>query len=393
MSYKYKCYNAIAKAGLEGFSDEYERVENDNEADAILVRSADLHGMEIPANLKCVARAGAGVNNIPVEECAKKGVVVFNTPGANANAVKELAIAAMLLGSRDIIGGIEWIKENSDQKDISAKTEKEKKRFAGNEIAGKKLGIIGLGAIGVRVANAATDLGMEVYGYDPFLSINAAWSLERDVKHIKDINEIYRSCDFITVHVPAIKSTEGMINKEAIAIMKDGVVIINLSRDILVNEADIISGINDGIIGKYITDFPTEGIMGQKSCIVIPHLGASTEESEENCAVMAVQEVRDFLENGNITNSVNMPGCDLGACNCPRIGIIHKNNPGKISNFTALISELGYNISDLSNKSKGEYAYTLMDIENDIDISLVEKLRNIEGVINIRVIRDKVEKF
>jgi D-3-phosphoglycerate dehydrogenase len=323
-------------------------------------------------------------------KCADKGIVVFNTPGANANGVKEMVLAAMLLASRDIIGGVEWVKANAGDPEIAALTEKSKKKFAGSEIAGKKLGIIGLGAIGVRVANAARMLGMEVLGYDPYLSVDAAWSLSSDVKHVTNVDDIFSKCDIITIHVPALDSTKGMINAEAIAKMKKGVIILNLARDILCNEADILAGINSGKIRKYVTDFPNSVIAGHDGCIVIPHLGASTEESEDNCAVKAVVELQDYLENGNINNSVNFPKCDMGICTKPRIGIFHKNVANMISQFTQLIGGAGYNISDMTNKSKGDYAYTLIDLEDDVTDELVEKISEVEGVVRVRVVRKEM---
>ncbi|SFB66595.1 phosphoglycerate dehydrogenase [Butyrivibrio sp. YAB3001] len=388
--YKYKCMNPIAKIGLNNFTDEYKAVDNVDEAEGILVRSANMLEMDFSKNLLAIARAGAGVNNIPLEKCAEEGIVVFNTPGANANGVKEMVLAAMLIASRDIIGGTEWVKANAGDPDIAKLTEKSKKKFAGTEIFGKKLGIIGLGAIGVRVANAARQLGMEVYGYDPYLSIDAAWRLSSDVKHVTNVDDIYSKCDIITIHVPALDSTKGMINAAAIAKMKKGVIILNLARDILCNEADILAGINSGKIRKYVTDFPNPTIAGHDGCIVIPHLGASTEESEDNCAVKAVLELKDYLENGNINNSVNLPNCDMGICVRPRIGIIHKNVANMISQFSKVFGDAGYNISDMTNKSKGDYAYTLIDLEDEIKDELVEKIANIEDVIRVRVVKKNV---
>jgi D-3-phosphoglycerate dehydrogenase len=385
--YKYKCMNPIAKIGLNNFSDEYQAVDNVDEAEGILVRSANMLEMEFSENLLAIARAGAGVNNIPLDRCAEKGIVVFNTPGANANGVKEMVLAAMLIASRDIIGGTEWVKANAGDPEIAKLTEKSKKKFAGTEIFGKKLGIIGLGAIGVRVANAARQLGMEVYGYDPYLSIDAAWRLSSDVKHVTNVDDIYSKCDIITVHVPALDSTKGMINAEAIAKMKKGVIILNLARDILCNEADVLAGINSGKIRKYVTDFPNPTVAGHDGCIVIPHLGASTEESEDNCAVKAVLELKDFLENGNINNSVNFPNCDMGVCTKPRIAIYHKNVAGMISQFTTVLGDSGVNISDMTNKAKGDYAYTLIDIEADVTDELVEKLNKFDDVIRVRVVK------
>ena len=312
--FKYHCLNPIAQVGLEKFSEQYEKTERIEEADGILVRSAAMHDMELPANLLAIARAGAGVNNIPLDKCAENGVVVFNTPGANANGVKELVIAGMLLASRDVAGGIEWVKENVSDENIAKNAEKAKKNFAGTEILGKKLGIIGLGAIGVKVANVAKHLGMEVYGYDPYVSVDAAWNLSRDVKHVLHVEEIYQECDIVTIHVPLMDATKGMIGKEALEQMKDGVIVLNFARDLLVDEKAVLAGIKSGKVRKYVSDFPNPTTAGQEGCIVIPHLGASTEESEDNCAVMAVKQMKDYLENGNIANSVNYPKCDMGVC-------------------------------------------------------------------------------
>ena len=388
--FKYKCLNPIAKIGLNNFNENYSVVDNVDDADGILVRSANMLEMEFSKNLLAIARAGAGVNNIPCDKCAEQGIVVFNTPGANANGVKEMVLAAMLIASRDIIGGTEWVKANAGDPEIAKLTEKSKKKFAGTEIFGKKLGIIGLGAIGVRVANAARQLGMEVYGYDPYLSIDAAWRLSSDVKHVTNVDDIYSKCDIITIHVPALDSTKGMINKDAIAKMKKGVILINLARDILCNEADVLSGINAGKIRKYVTDFPNSVVAGHDGCIVIPHLGASTEESEDNCAVKAVLELKDYLENGNINNSVNFPNCDMGICNKPRVAIFHKNVANMISQFTTVLGAAGMNISDMTNKSKGDYAYTLIDLEDTVTDEIVKKLSKVDGVIRVRVVRKDV---
>ncbi len=388
--YKYKCLNPIAKIGLNNFSDQYTAVDNVDEAEGILVRSANMLEMDFSDTLLAIARAGAGVNNIPLDKCTQQGIVVFNTPGANANGVKEMVLAAMLIASRDIIGGTEWVKANAGDPEIAKLTEKSKKKFAGTEIFGKKLGIIGLGAIGVRVANAARQLGMEVYGYDPYLSIDAAWRLSSDVKHVTNVDDIYSKCDIITIHVPALDSTKGMINKDAIAKMKKGVILINLARDILCNEADVLSGINAGKIRKYVTDFPNPVIAGHDGCIVIPHLGASTEESEDNCAVKAVLELKDYLENGNINNSVNFPNCDMGICDKPRVAIFHKNVANMISQFTTVLGGAGMNISDMTNKSRGDYAYTLIDLEDTVTDDIVKKLSKVDGVIRVRVVRKDV---
>jgi D-3-phosphoglycerate dehydrogenase len=388
--FQYKCLNPIAKIGLNNFNENYQAVDSVDDADGILVRSANMLEMDFSDKLLAVARAGAGVNNIPLDKCTKQGIVVFNTPGANANGVKEMVLAAMLIASRDIIGGTEWVKANAGDPEIAKLTEKSKKKFAGTEIFGKKLGIIGLGAIGVRVANAARQLGMEVYGYDPYLSIDAAWRLSSDVKHVTNVDDIYSKCDIITIHVPALDSTKGMINKDAIAKMKKGVILINLARDILCNEVDVLAGINSGKIRKYVTDFPNPVIAGHDGCIVIPHLGASTEESEDNCAVKAVLELKDYLENGNINNSVNFPGCDMGVCSKPRVAIFHANVANMIGQFTSVLGGAGMNISDMTNKSKGDYAYTLIDLEDTVTDEIVDKLSEVDGVIRVRVVRKDV---
>ena len=386
--FKINCLNPIADVGLKNFNDKYQVTADINEADGVLVRSASMHEMELPKGLLAVARAGAGVNNIPIDKLAEEGVVVFNTPGANANGVKELVIAGMLLAARDITGGIDWVKANADNADIAKAAEKEKKNFAGTEIMGKKLGVIGLGAIGVKVANAAVSLGMEVYGYDPYLSVNAAWSLSRSVKHVVNVDDIYADCDYITIHVPLLDSTKGMINAVSIAKMKEGVVILNFARDLLANEKDVLEGLASGKIARYVCDFPNPTTAGQKGCIVIPHLGASTEESEDNCAVMAVAEIMDYLENGNIRNSVNYPACDMGVCNkVGRVAIFHKNIANMITKFTAEFGEKGINISDMTNKSRGEVAYTLLDVESAPTAEIIEALQNIEGVFRVRVVK------
>lgn len=386
--YTYHCLNPIAEVGLERFTEAYEKTEDINYADGILVRSASMHGMELPEQLLAIARAGAGVNNIPLDECAQKGVVVFNTPGANANGVKELVVAGMLLAARDIVGGINWVATQKDNKDIAKLAESEKKNFAGTELEGKKLGIIGLGAIGVKVANVAKHMGMEVYGYDPYVSVNAAWNLSRDVKHVLNVDEIYENCDMITIHVPLMDATQQMLNKESITKMKDGVVLLNFARDLLANEEDILEGIKSGKIRKYVTDFPNPTTAGKEGCIVIPHLGASTEESEDNCAKMAVKELRNYLENGNISNSVNFPSCDMGICNkACRVAIFHENIANRITKFTALIGESGINISDMINKSKGGYAYTMMDIDSALTEELIQQIQEVEGVLRLRIVK------
>lgn len=386
--FKINCLNPISDVGLKNFNDKYEVTADVKEAQGILVRSASMHEMEIPEGLLAVARAGAGVNNIPLDACAEKGVVVFNTPGANANGVKELVLAGMLLAARDVVGGIDWVKENRENPDIAKAAEKEKKHFAGHEIMGKKLGVIGLGAIGVKVANAAVALGMEVYGYDPYLSVNAAWSLSRSVKHVLNVDDIYAQCDYITIHVPLLDSTKGMINAVSIAKMKEGVVILNFARDLLANEKDVLEGLQSGKIAKYVSDFANPTTAGQKGCIVTPHLGASTEESEDNCAVMAVQELMDYLENGNIRNSVNYPACDMGVCTkAGRIAIFHKNIANMITQFTAVLGEQKINISEMTNKSRGDVAYTMLDVESPATAEIVSALEKIEGVFRVRIVK------
>lgn len=347
-----------------------------------------MHEMELPKRLLAVARAGAGVNNIPLEKCAEHGVVVFNTPGANANGVKELVIAGMLLAARDVVGGIEWVKGAKEDADISKSAEKAKKNFAGTEIRAKKLGVIGLGAIGVKVANAAVALDMEVYGYDPYLSVNAAWSLSRAVHHVTNVEDIYAQCDYITIHVPLMDSTRGMLNADAISKMKDGVILLNFARDLLANEADVLEALKSGKVARYVSDFPNPTTAGQKGCIVIPHLGASTEESEDNCAVMAVEEMMDYLENGNIRNSVNYPACDMGICTkAGRVAIFHRNIANMITKFTAEFGEKGINISDMTNKSRGEVAYTMLDVEEAPTEEIIRALEAIGGVFRVRIVK------
>ena len=374
--------------GLKNFSEQYEITADVKEADGVLVRSASMHEMELPEKLLAVARAGAGVNNIPLAKCAEKGIVVFNTPGANANGVKELVLAGMLLAARDVVGGIDWVKASKDNADIAKAAEKEKKNFAGSEIMGKKLGVIGLGAVGVQVANAAVALGMEVYGFDPYLSVNAAWSLSRAVVHVTNIDDIYSQCDYITIHVPLLEETKGYINAVSIAKMKKGVILLNYARDLLVNEKDVLEAIQSGKIARYVSDFPNPVTAGQKGCIVIPHLGASTEEAEDNCAVMAVQEMMDYLENGNIRNSVNYPACDMGVCTkAGRVAVFHKNIANMITKFTAEFGQKGINISDMTNKSRGEVAYTMLDVEAAPTREIVEALEGIDGVFRVRIVK------
>ncbi|HJC43207.1 MAG TPA: phosphoglycerate dehydrogenase [Candidatus Mediterraneibacter gallistercoris] len=386
--YKYHCLNPISEVGLGQLDENYVVTGDVEEADAILVRSAKMHDMEFSKNLKAIARAGAGVNNIPLDRCADEGIVVFNTPGANANGVKELVIAGMLLAARDIIGGINWVQEYEEDGDIAKITEKKKKAFAGTELQGKKLGVIGLGAIGVRVANVAVHLGMDVYGYDPYVSVDAAWMLSRSIHHAKTVDELYKECDYITIHVPATEDTKGMIDKNAISLMKDGVVILNLARDVLVEQEDIVDALVSGKVRSYVTDFPTKEIVGVKNAIVIPHLGASTEESEDNCAKMAAEELRDFLENGNITHSVNYPDCNMGPKGAgQRITILHKNIPNMLGQFTTLLAEKGMNIALMTNKSRKEYAYTMIDVDTEVSSELEEQIASVSGVLKVRVIR------
>ena len=384
---KIHCINAISKYGTDQFTEDYQLTDEVNEAEGILVRSASLHEMQFSNSLLAIARAGAGVNNIPLDACAQEGIVVFNTPGANANGVKELVLAGLFLASRDIVGGIEWCKENKEDANIAKSAEKAKKAFAGCEIKGKKLGVVGLGAIGAEVANTAIALGMEVYGYDPYISVNAAWRLSRDVKHTTSLDTICQECDYITLHVPAVDSTKGMINKAAIEQMKNGVVILNFARDLLVNEDDLAEALKSGKVKKYVTDFANPKSVNMDNTIVIPHLGASTEESEDNCAKMAVQEIMDYLENGNIRNSVNYPACDMGvkktAC---RVAVLHMNIPNMIGQITGVLAAGKINISDMTNKSRDKFAYTLMDLEHTPDDIMVQKLNAIEGVLRVRLI-------
>ncbi|MCI5951872.1 MAG: phosphoglycerate dehydrogenase [Anaerostipes sp.] len=385
--YNVKCLNPIAQIGLDNFTDEFQMTEEINEAEAVLVRSASMHEIEAPEKLLAVARAGAGVNNIPLDDYAQKGVVVFNTPGANANGVKELVVAGLLLASRDIIGGVNWAKENADDENLAKTVEKQKKKYAGNELKGKSLGVIGLGAIGVLVANMGFRLGMKVYGYDPYLSVKSAWQLSSHVKVVQNIEEIYENCDYITLHLPLLDSTKGTINKESIAMMKDGVRIMNFARGGLVDDAAIIEALENGKVGKYVTDFPDSAVASAPNTIAIPHLGASTEESEDNCAIMAVEQIVDYIKNGNITNSVNYPNCDMGVCQgAARMTICHKNRPNMLGHFTTLIAAAGMNIVNLTNKSKGQYAYTILDLESVPVPELVETMKKVRDVLKVRVL-------
>ena len=386
--FKYACLNNISDKGLEMFTPDFEKTEEISEAQGILVRSAAMHDMEFSPELLAIARAGAGVNNIPLERCAREGIVVFNTPGANANGVKEMVLAGMLLASRDIVEGVDWVRANWNNADIAKTAEKEKKKFAGTELAGKRLGIIGLGAIGVRVANMAVELGMEVFGYDPYVSVDAAWHLSRKITHVFDLNEIYDRCDFITIHVPALPSTKGMISREAVKKMKKGVILINMARDVLVDEEAVIEQIGTGRIRRYVSDFPNPTVAGVRGCITTPHLGASTEESEDNCAVMAAEELMDYLENGNIRNSVNYPACSMGVCrSASRIAIFHENKVNMINRLTTLIGGSEVNISEMTSKSKGDVEYTMFDLDAPISKELVDKIAQIPSVWRVRIIK------
>lgn len=385
---KIHCLNPISEKGLRLLTADYVRSDTLEEAEGVLVRSADMHELTLPESLLAVARAGAGVNNIPCDALAERGIPVFNTPGANANGVKELVLAGMLLAARDVVGGIDWCRENRDNANISKDMEKAKKAFAGGEIRGKKLGVIGLGAIGAEVANAAAGLGMEVYGYDPYISVNAAWMLSRDVKHITSVDRIYQECDYITVHVPLMDATRGMICKETLDQMKDGVVILNFARDLLVNDDDMAEALAGGRVRRYVTDFPNPKSANMPGVIAIPHLGASTEESEDNCAKMAVKEIMNYLENGNIRNSVNYPSCDMGVCRtASRVAVMHLNIPNMIGQVTGMLASSGINISDMTNKSKDKFAYTLLDLESVPGEDVIEKLRGIKGILRVRVVK------
>ena len=384
----YTTMNEIAPVGLERFHENFEKTEDPEKTQGILVRSANLHDAAFPDGLLAIARAGAGVNNIPLDTCTEKGIVVFNTPGANANGVKELVIAGMLIASRDIVEGVDWVRQNRDNPDIAKAMEKEKKKFAGTELERKKLGIIGLGAIGGRVANAAVYLDMDVYGYDPYVSVDNAWHLSRKITHVTNIQEIYEKCDIITVHVPLIESTQKMINAEALAKMKKGVILINMARDLLVDEEAVLKAIDAGKVRRYVSDFANPTVAGHPGCITTPHLGASTEESEENCAKMAVDELQDYLENGNIRNSVNFPACEMGVCQTKsRIALLHENKANMITQYTAIMGAEGTNIAEMANKSRGSVAYTMLDLDTEPTKEVIEKLRAVDGVYRLRVIR------
>ncbi len=390
MKYMYQLHylNKISPKGTALLTQDYQKTETLEQADAVLVRSAAMHDMQLPERLMAIARAGAGVNNIPLDRCAQQGIVVFNTPGANANGVKEMAICGMLLGSRDVVGGIEWVQSIKDEGDVAKKVEKGKSQFAGTELMGKSLGVIVLGAIGGPLANAAIGLGMKVYGYDPYISINAAWHLDSSIIPVKSREEIYEKCDIITLHVPLVDDTRKMINAETLGMMKDGVILLNFARDALVDDDALETALSTGKVKRYVTDFPNDKTAGMKGVIAIPHLGASTEESEDNCAKMAVQQIMDYLENGNIKNSVNFPACDMGVCTKPgRIVVLHKNIPNTISRFTTVVASHGINISDMLNRSKGEYACTMLDLDEPAPADAVQELEKLEGVFRVRVIR------
>ena len=380
--------NKISPKGTQLWTEDYQQTDNIGEAEGVLVRSASMHDMTMPKNLLAIARAGAGVNNIPLTTCADHGIVVFNTPGANANSVMELAICGMLLACRDIVGGINWVQSIKESPDVAKLVEKGKSQFAGHEIRDKRLGVIGLGAIGGPLANSARRLGMQVYGCDPFISIDAAWHLDSHVNRVRNKDEIYAACDIITLHVPLLEDTKKMINAEAISKMKDGVIILNFARDSLVDDEAMAEALKSGKVSRYVTDFPNPKTANMPGCIAIPHLGASTEESEDNCAKMAVRQVMDYLENGNIVNSVNFPNCDMGICTTAgRITILHKNIPNSLSQFTAAISGEGINIAGLVNKSRGDYAYTMLDLDHTPSQHAVEALKKIDGVLRVRIIK------
>ena len=386
--FKVHYLNKISDQGTAQWTENYQQTDDLQAADAILVRSANMHEMELPENLAAVARAGAGVNNIPLTSCAEKGIVVFNTPGANARSVMELALCGMLLGSRDVVAGVNWVQSIKGSAEIGRLVEKGKSQFAGFEIYGKKLGVIGLGAIGGPLANSCRKLGMDVYGCDPHISVEAAWHLDRHVQRVKTREEIYAACDVITLHVPLLPDTEKMINAEALSKMKDGVIILNFARDKLVDDDAMAEALKSGKVRRYITDFPNEKTANMPGCIAIPHLGASTEESEDNCAKMAVKQVMEYLENGNITNSVNYPNCDMGFCTTEgRITILHRNIPNSLGRFTSAIAADNVNIAGLMNKSRGEYAYTMLDLDQHPAPEVVEHLKEVEGVLRVRVIK------
>ena len=380
--------NPISCKGTQLFTDQYQTADALADAQGVLVRSANMHQLPLPDDLLAIARAGAGVNNIPLKECADRGIVVFNTPGANANSVVELALCGILLAGRDIVGGINWVQSIRQEPEIAKLVEKGKSRFAGHEIRGKNLGVIGLGAIGGPLANDARRLGMNVAGFDPFISIDAAWHLDSQIRRVASRDEIFESCDVISLHTPLLDETRGMINRETIGKMRDGVVILNFARDLLVDDDAMAEALAGGKVARYVTDFPNGKTAGEPGCIAIPHLGASTEESEDNCAKMAVREMMDYLENGNITHSVNYPDCNMGVCTAAgRIAILHGNIPNSLSRFTAAVAGEGVNIAGLMNRSRGPVAYTLLDLDHRPSEQAIETIRNLEGVYRVRVIR------
>lgn len=377
--------NKIAACGTDRLGDNYTITDTLEGAAGVMVRSAAMHDMEMPETLQAIARAGAGVNNIPVDACAEKGIVVFNTPGANANAVKELVVAGLFLASRKVVPAIEWAATLKGEGDAVGKlVEKGKSQFAGPEVLGKKLGVIGLGAIGVLVANAAQALGMEVYGYDPYLSVNAAWNLSRSIHRAADLDTIYAECDYITVHVPLMADTKGMLNADTFAKMKDGVRVLNFSRDALVNSADMLKALADGKVACYVVDFPTEEMLGVENVVAIPHLGASTPESEDNCAVMAADELKDYLENGNITHSVNYPDVQAPRTTANRLCVLHKNIPNMLTQISGAAAKEGINISAMVNQSRKDYAYTILDIDAAPSAEALAHISAVDGVIRVR---------
>ncbi|RDB95005.1 3-phosphoglycerate dehydrogenase [Eggerthella lenta] len=386
------CLNNISAYGTDLLTDDYQLVDDLTQAEGVLVRSAALHDTAFPESLQAIARAGAGVNNIPLNRCAEEGIVVFNTPGANANAVKEIVVCGLMLGSRDIAGGIAWCRHNAADENIAKAAEKAKKAFAGREVKGKKLGVIGLGAIGAEVANIAIDLGMDVYGYDPYVSVGAAWRISSAVHHVTNLDDIFRTCDYMTIHVPAMEGTIGMIDERACSLMKDGAVFLNFSRDTLVDNAAMAAALDSGKVHAYITDFATPEVMKMERAIVLPHLGASTAEAEDNCAMMAVRELMDYLENGNIANSVNYPACDMGPVpdGLRRVAVLHANVPNAIARITNVFGDAGVNIENMMNKARGENAYTMLDLDAGTPghpDDAIERLSAIEGVRRVRVVK------
>ena len=386
--YQIHYLNKISAKGTALWKENYQLTDSLEAADGLLVRSAAMHDMDLPENLLAIARAGAGVNNIPLSKCAEQGIVVFNTPGANARSVMELTLCGLLLGCRDVIGGINWVKSISGEQDVAKKVEKGKSQFAGHEMLGQKLGVIGLGAVGGPLANAARRLGMEVYGCDPFISIDAAWHLDSQIVRVNKREDIFANCDIISLHTPLLDDTKKMVNAETIATMKDGVIILNFARDLLVDDDAMAEALASGKVARYVTDFPNDKTASMPGCIAIPHLGASTEESEDNCAKMAVTEMMNYLENGNIINSVNFPNCDMGVCtSAARICILHRNIPNSLSRFTAAVAAEGINIAGLMNKSRGEYAVTMLDLDHAAPANTADDLKKIDGVLKVRVIQ------